>query len=87
MIANAWQLSLSIKPAVHLLCIIICVDNLLLAAALALMDTNLEAEEIVRKSMKIAGDICVYTNHNLIVESLEAKPAVASAPEDSAKSS
>jgi ATP-dependent HslUV protease subunit HslV len=43
-----------------------------LAAALALMDTNLEAEEIVRKSMKIAGDICVYTNHNLIVESLEA---------------
>lgn len=60
-------------------------DDFLLAAALALMDTNLEAEEIVRKSMKIAGDICVYTNHNLVVESLEAKPPATSTPEDSSK--
>lgn len=37
------------------------------------MDSQLEAEEIVRKSMKIAGDICVYTNHNLVVEKLEPK--------------
>lgn len=42
------------------------------AAALALLDVpNVEADEIVRKSMKIAGDICVYTNHNLVVETLE----------------
>lgn len=44
------------------------------AAALALIDRpDLDAEEIVRKSMKIAGDICVYTNHNLTLEKVEAK--------------
>ena len=42
-----------------------------LAAALALMDNKeMDAEQIVRKAMKIAGDICVYTNHNVIVEKL-----------------
>ncbi len=45
-----------------------------IAASLALLDQpNLTAEEIVRKSMKIAGDICVYTNHNLTVEKIEPK--------------
>lgn len=45
------------------------------AAALALIDIpGLEAEEIVRKAMRIAGDICVYTNHNVIVEKIEPKP-------------
>lgn len=45
-----------------------------LAAALALIDRpDLDAEEIVRKSMKIAGDICVYTNHNLTLEKVEPK--------------
>ena len=44
--------------------------NFALAAALALMPMALEAEEIVRRSMRIAADICVYTNANLIVESL-----------------
>src|SRR5271165_4679356 len=44
--------------------------NFALAAALALMPMPLEAEEIVRRSMRIAADICVYTNANLIVESL-----------------
>jgi ATP-dependent HslUV protease subunit HslV len=38
-----------------------------LAAARALMDTDpSSAEEIVRRAMKIAGDICVYTNRNLV---------------------
>ena len=41
-----------------------------LAAALALLPMSLEAEEIVRRSMRIASDICVYTNSNLILESL-----------------
>jgi ATP-dependent protease HslVU (ClpYQ) peptidase subunit len=42
------------------------------AAALALLDQpNLDAEAIVRKSMKIAGDICVYTNHNVLLEKLD----------------
>eukprot|EP01006_Ploeotia_vitrea_P067793 TRINITY_DN98488_c0_g1_i1.p1 TRINITY_DN98488_c0_g1~~TRINITY_DN98488_c0_g1_i1.p1 ORF type:complete len:230 (+),score=1.36 TRINITY_DN98488_c0_g1_i1:1-690(+) len=41
------------------------------AAALALIDQpDLSAEDIVRKAMKIAGDICVYTNHNITCELL-----------------
>jgi ATP-dependent HslUV protease subunit HslV len=42
-----------------------------LAAARALVDQPLSAEEIVRRSMTIAGDICVYTNGNLVIESIE----------------
>jgi ATP-dependent HslUV protease subunit HslV len=45
--------------------------NYALAAARALADTDLDAEAIVRKAMGIAGDICVYTNHSLVIESLE----------------
>ena len=41
-----------------------------LAAARALLDTDLDAEAVARKAMHIASDICVYTNANLIVESL-----------------
>ena len=44
--------------------------NYALAAARALYDTDLSAEEIARKSMDIAADICVFTNTNLIVETL-----------------
>jgi len=40
-----------------------------LSAARALKDIEgMSAEDIVRKSMKIASDICVYTNNNLTVE-------------------
>jgi ATP-dependent HslUV protease subunit HslV len=43
--------------------------NYALAAARALYEhTDLTAEEIVLKSMKIAADLCVFTNHNIIVE-------------------
>ena len=45
--------------------------NYALAAARALEDTYLDAEAIVRKSLGIAADICVYTNHSLTLESLE----------------
>ena len=31
---------------------------------------DLTAEEIARRAMKIAADICVYTNHNVIVETI-----------------
>jgi ATP-dependent HslUV protease subunit HslV len=42
------------------------------SAARALLDnTELDAEAIVKKSLNIAGDICVYTNHNHTIESLE----------------
>ncbi|MDP3174879.1 MAG: HslU--HslV peptidase proteolytic subunit, partial [Phenylobacterium sp.] len=40
-------------------------------AARALIDMDgLDAEAIARKSMKIAADICVYTNRDLTVEAL-----------------
>ena len=42
--------------------------NFAVAAARALMDSELGAEEIARKAMAIAADICVYTNGNLTVE-------------------
>ena len=42
--------------------------NYALAAARALVDSELDAEAIVRKSMKIAADICVYTNENITLE-------------------
>jgi len=42
------------------------------AAARALLDnTELDAEAIVRKSLAIAADLCIYTNHNIVVEILE----------------
>ena len=45
--------------------------NYALSAARALIDIDgLEAEAIARKSMKIAAQICVYTNENVTVESL-----------------
>ena len=43
-----------------------------LAAARALMDTDMDAEAIARRAMAIAADICVYTNGNVVVESLDA---------------
>jgi ATP-dependent HslUV protease subunit HslV len=46
--------------------------NYALAAARALMDSDLTAEEIARKAMAIAADICVYTNGNLTVEAIPA---------------
>lgn len=44
--------------------------NYALAAARALVDQDLSAEDIARRAMKIAGDICVYTNGNIVVETL-----------------
>ena len=42
-----------------------------LSAARALVDMdNMDAEAIARKAMKIAADICIYTNENLTIESL-----------------
>ena len=47
--------------------------NYALAAARALMEGALDAEAIARRAMAIAADICVYTNGNLTVESLDAR--------------
>ncbi|MAL01816.1 MULTISPECIES: ATP-dependent protease subunit HslV [Alcaligenaceae] len=41
------------------------------SAALALLqNTDLSAEEIVKKSLGIAGDLCIYTNQNHVIETL-----------------
>jgi ATP-dependent HslUV protease subunit HslV len=45
--------------------------NYALAAARALIDTEMDAEAIVRKAMAIAADICVYTNRSVTVEMLK----------------
>jgi ATP-dependent HslUV protease subunit HslV len=45
--------------------------NYALAAARALLDSERSAEDIVRKSLDIAADICVYTNRNVTVETLK----------------
>lgn len=45
--------------------------NFALAAARALLDSSLDAEAIVTKAMSIAAEICVYTNRNVVIESLK----------------
>lgn len=40
------------------------------ATALKKHASNMTAEEMVRESLNIAADICIYTNHNLIIEKL-----------------
>ena len=42
-----------------------------LAAARALIDMDLDAEEIARRAMAIAAEICVYTNDQFVVETLK----------------
>lgn len=45
------------------------------SAARALYEnTELSAREIVEKSLNIAADVCIYTNHNLRIEELDAEP-------------
>ncbi|MEL6746691.1 MAG: ATP-dependent protease subunit HslV [Pseudomonadota bacterium] len=45
--------------------------NYALAAARALLDSDHDAEAIARRSMQIAADICVFTNENLVIETLD----------------
>ncbi len=47
--------------------------NYALAAARALFDTDMSAEEIARKAMGVAAEICVFTNDQLTVEILDAE--------------
>ncbi len=41
-----------------------------LAAARALLPLDMPADEIARRAMQIAADICIYTNDNLVIESI-----------------
>ena len=46
------------------------------AAARAMLETSeLPAPEIVAKALDIAADICIYTNHNLTIETLDIDPS------------
>ena len=49
--------------------------NYALAAARALIDSDKNAEEIAKTAMNIAADICVYTNHELVIEALDTDSA------------
>ena len=44
--------------------------NYALAAAKVLMETDISAEEVARKAIKVASDICVYTNNNVKIEKI-----------------
>ena len=44
--------------------------NYALAAAKVLMDTELRAEEVAKKAIQVASDICVFTNNNIKIEKI-----------------
>ena len=44
--------------------------NYALAAAKILMESDLSAEDVARKSIKVASDICVFTNNNVKIEKI-----------------
>ena len=44
--------------------------NYALAAAKVLMETDMRAEEIAKKAIKVASEICVFTNNNITMEKL-----------------
>ena len=44
--------------------------NYALAAARVLIESEMSAEEIAKKSIKVASEICVYTNNNITLEKI-----------------
>ena len=44
--------------------------NYALAAAKVLMNSNMSAEEIAKKSISVASEICVFTNNNITLEKI-----------------
>ena len=44
--------------------------NYALAAAKVLMETDMKAEDIAKKAIKVASEICVFTNNNITMEKL-----------------
>ena len=47
-----------------------------LAAARALIDEPLEADEIAKRAMHIASDMCVYTNKNFMIETMNVESSL-----------
>ena len=57
-----------------------------LAAATALLEnTQLSAREVVERAMRIAGDICIYSNQSIVMEELPAASGDAQPEEGSSK--
>ena len=44
--------------------------NYALAAAKVLIDTDISAEEVAKRAIKVASDICVFTNENINIEKI-----------------
>ena len=44
--------------------------NYALAAAKVLIETDMKAEDIAKKALKVASDICVFTNNNVTMEKI-----------------
>jgi hypothetical protein len=72
-LVSTWlRFNLSVSTALTVVCVLLG-----LAAARALIDQpNMDAEQIGRKAMQIAADICVYTNHNFVCEMIEDKAEI-----------
>ena len=45
--------------------------NFALAAARAMFNTKLKPDEIAKKSLEIAAELCIYTNNNIIIEKIK----------------
>jgi ATP-dependent HslUV protease, peptidase subunit HslV len=61
-----------IEPEPHGVMAIGSGGSFAMAAALALVDVpDMDSRKIVEKAMHIAADICIYTNHNLTIETFE----------------
>ena len=44
--------------------------NYALAAGKVLMDSDMSAEEVAKKAIKVASEICVFTNNNISIEKI-----------------
>ena len=44
--------------------------NYALAAGKVLLDTNMSAEEVAKKAIEVASEICVFTNNNIKIEKI-----------------
>jgi len=48
-------------------------------------ETDMSAREIVEKGLNIAADICVFTNHNLTIESISTKESAKESAKETSK--
>ena len=71
-LAKDWRTDRALRRLEALLAVADKDSSLIITAATALLEnTELSARDIVAKSLAIAGDICIYTNHNHTFEELD----------------